>query len=115
MGISLLNYGIGLDWKDGKRPDYMRTGEFVSSDCDKCYFCINGHTNGIAHAGKKKGVGPPVLLRCKCNKRMRVDKCADVKERVGIQKGSDYCKMCYRQQGKVGTRAEKRKKCIRVD
>ena len=29
LGISLLNYGIGLDWKDGKRPDYTRAGEVV--------------------------------------------------------------------------------------
>ena len=42
---------------------------------------------------------------------MKVEKCADAKERVDIQKGSDYCKMCYRKQGKVGTRTEKRKKC----
>ena len=74
----------------------MRAGEFIPCDYGKCYFYINGHTNGIAHAGKKKGVGPPVLVKFKCNKRTRMEmeteKCADVnvKERVDIQKGSDY-------------------------
>ena len=76
-----------------------------------CYFCIKGHTTGIAHTGKKKAAGPPVLVRVKCNKRKRVEKCADVKERVDIQKGGDYCKMCYRKLGKGGTKNERKKKC----
>ena len=72
----------------------------------------NGHTSGIAHASKKGAVGPPVLATFNCNKRMRLEKCADVKDRVDLKKsGSDYCKMCYRKQGKVGTFNQKRKKC----
>ncbi len=49
LGISLLNYGVGLDW-DGvseERPSYMRTGAFKPCDCKKCFFCLQGHTNGI--------------------------------------------------------------------
>ena len=47
----------------------------------------------------------------KCNKRAKVEMCADVKERVDIKKCGDYCKMCYRKQGKAGTKAQKKKKC----
>lgn len=42
---------------------------------------------------------------------MRVEKCADVKDRVNINSGNSYCKMCYRKQGEVGTAKDRRKKC----
>ena len=47
----------------------------------------------------------------KCNKRAKVEMCADVKEMVDIKKCGDYCKMCYRKQGNAGTKAQKKKKC----
>ena len=64
LGIALLNYGIGLDWVGDERPDYMRTGEFIPCDCKKCYFCLNGHTTGIAHAGRKQRSGRRSAQRC---------------------------------------------------
>ena len=111
LGLALLNRGIEMDWVGNKRPDYMRTGEFIPCDCNKCYFCLNGYTTGIAHADPKRAGGRPVAILYKCNKRAKVETCADVKERVNIKKGGHYCKMCYRKQGKVGTAQEKRKRC----
>ena len=101
----MLNYGIGLDWTGNERPDYMRTGEFIPCNCNKCYVCINVHTTGIAHAGKKR---PPVVV-FKCGMRVKTKKCSTV--RVNLGRGSDYCRMCYRKQEKNGTAKEKRKKC----
>jgi hypothetical protein len=56
LGISLLNYGIDLDWDgvSGKRPSYMQTGAFNPCDCKKCFFCLKGHTNGITHCPRKQ-------------------------------------------------------------
>jgi hypothetical protein len=65
LGISLLNYGIGLDW-DGvsaNRPSYMRIGAFKPCDCKKCFFCLKGHTNGIAHRPQKQA---KVTVEYKC-------------------------------------------------
>jgi hypothetical protein len=56
LGINLMNYGIGLEW-DGKsenRPNFMPKGSLVPCDCDKCFFCVNGLTNGITHSQSKK-------------------------------------------------------------
>jgi hypothetical protein len=64
-----------------KRPDYMRAGGFVPCDCKRCFFCINGHTSGIKHAGDKRR-----SVVYKCSKRARTVKCTTV--RVNIGKGS---------------------------
>ena len=84
FGIDLLNYWFGFDLNDGKCPDYLRAGEFVPCDCNKCYFYINGHASGIVHAGK---TGRPAHVMFKCNSRMKVkvEKCADVKEEKEVQ------------------------------
>ena len=104
LGIDLLNYGIGLDWNEVNRPDYMRAGGFVPCDCNRCFFCINGHTSGIKHAGDKRR-----SVVYKCGKRARTVKCTTA--RVNIGKGSKYCKMCFRKQGDEGTAAQRKKKC----
>ena len=111
LGIYLINRGIHMDWTGEERPDYMRKDAFIPCDCDKCYFCLNGHTSGIAHAPKKREAHRPTAIVYKCNTRQKVETCKDVKERVDIMKNSKYCKMCYRKQGKVGTVAERLKKC----
>ena len=100
-----------MDWTGEERPDYMRKDAFIPCDCDKCYFCLNGHTSGIAHAPKKREAHRPTAIVYKCNTRQKVETCKDVKERVDIMKNSKYCKMCYRKRGKVGTAAERKKKC----
>jgi hypothetical protein len=56
LGMDVLNRGIKLSFgelEDGEeRPDFMRKTPFVPCDCDECYHCMNGHTNGIAHADR---------------------------------------------------------------
>ena len=105
LGIAILNYGIGLDWVGDERPDYMHTGDFIPCNCKKCYFCLNGHTSGIAHANRKR---PPVV-GYKCGTRVRTKKCSVV--RVDLGKGGSYCRMCYRNTGKTSSTAEKKRKC----
>ena len=92
LAIALLNKGISMDWKGDKRPDYMRQTSSIPCNCEMCYFCINGYTSGIAHAGDKctpdrMSIG---------GKKVKVDKCTE--ERVTLlkyEKLSDYCRMCY--------------------
>ena len=44
----------------------------------------------------------------KMEPRVKMKKCST--ERVNVNKGCDYCKMCYMKQEKIGTKAEKKKK-----
>jgi hypothetical protein len=69
LGISLLNYGIGLDWDgvSGKRPSYIQTGVFKPCDCKKCFFCLKGHTNGITHHPQMQ---VEVTVEYKCGTRV---------------------------------------------
>ena len=88
LGIALLNYGVGLDW-DGKseRPDWMPGKDFKPCDCEKCFFCLNGLTNGIAHPPTKKR---KVVVEYACGTRLTTNKCTN--ERVNI------LGKCYRKQ-----------------
>jgi hypothetical protein len=73
LGISLLNYGIGLDW-DGEsreRPSYMRKGAFKPCECKMCFFCVKGLTNGITHQPSK---GAKVIVEYACGMRVKMDK-----------------------------------------
>jgi len=105
LGIDLISYGIGLDWTGDERPDYMRGDDFVPCNCNKCYFCVKGHTSGIAHAQKKRAAEAPIV-EYKCKTRIRTKECST--ERVDLGVGSCYCRMCYRLQ-QDGTIMEKRK------
>jgi len=107
MAISLLNYGIGLDWIGDKRPDYIQEGNFIPCDCKKCFFCLKGHTNGVTHAGKKRPAAPTVQYKCGTTRRTK--KCTA--HRVNLGKSGMYCKMCYRMQDKSLKSGEKKKKC----
>jgi len=98
---------MSLDWDGDERPDYVRTGEFYPCNCKKCYFCINGHTTGIAHAGKKRAA--PTMVQYKCGATMRTKKCTN--HRVNIAKSGAYCKMCYRMQDTSLDLVDKKKKC----
>jgi len=106
LGIAILNHAIALDWDGDKHSDYIRTGDFCPCDCKKCYFCINSHTTGIAHAGKKRAAEKVVY---KCGTQAKTNKCSTV--RVNLGKGSAYCKMCYRKVGDKGTAPKRKKKC----
>ena len=54
LGIALINYAIEREFEEtSKRPSWVRQMNFVPCDCEKCYFCVNGHTTGIAHRRKR--------------------------------------------------------------
>ena len=78
LGIDILNYGIGLDWVGNKRLDYMRTESFLPCDCKRCFFCLNGHTNSIQHAGVKRPI-----IQFNYGKRARTAKCTEVRVNIG--------------------------------
>ena len=98
---------MGLDWiglDRDKRPDYIRVGALMPCNCNKCYVCINGYTSGIAHKKRAR-----VSVEYKCNTRMKTDKCSE--ERVNLNNGCDYCKMCFRMRDVGLTVTQKRKLC----
>ena len=87
----------------------MRGDDFVPCNCNKCYFCVNGHyTSGIAHTRRKRAAAVPII-EYKCNTCIRTEEC--LIERVNLGKGSSYCKMCYRLQDECLTGPEKWKEC----
>jgi len=105
LAIQLINYAIEKEWAnfedDTNRPKWIRQGELIRCDCDKCFFCKTGKTTGISH--KVVGTGR--------NKRKRRIKCT--KDRVVLSNSSgQYCRQCYRDQKSLSrTSKEKRKNC----
>jgi hypothetical protein len=96
LRISLLNYGIGLDW-DGEsrgRPS----------------FCVKGLTNGITHQPSKS---EKVIVEYVCQTRVITDKCTDVRVSLGLVSGK-YCRMCYRKQLITELFAKERQKRCRT-
>ena len=96
LGISLLNYGIALDW-DGEsceRPSYMRKGTFKPCECKMCFFCVKGLTNGITHWPSK---GAKVIVEYACGTRVTTNKCTDMRVSLGLSSGK-HCRICYRRQ-----------------
>ena len=92
LDLAMINYGISMDW-DGKseRQNWMQQGESTPCACEKCYFCLNGFTTGIAHKRKMEAT---VVYRC--TKRVKTEECNE--DRVNLQQRSKYCKICYRKQ-----------------
>ena len=80
LGMALLNYAISISW-DGvsKRPNWMRQGEFIPCDCGECFFCINGHTTGIAHKSRKKQKKEVFFAN---GEVLTTDKCTDVRVKL---------------------------------
>ena len=96
---------IGLDWIGDKRPDYLREGNFIPCGCNKYFFCLKGHTNGVTHAGKKRPAAPTVQYKCGTTRRTK--KCTA--HRVNLGKSGMYCKMCYIMQDKSLKSGEQKK------
>ena len=93
LAISIMNYCIGLQW-DGEsatKPNFMRQAEFVPCNCDKCFFCLNGITTGIAHPPSKRA---KVTVEYACGTRVKTNKCTSNQVRLGLTSGQ-YCQMCY--------------------
>jgi hypothetical protein len=102
LGIALLNYAIGLEW-DGKddspRPRWMRQTEFVPCDCNVCFFCLHGFTDGVHHERKRQ----KVTVEYACGSRMRTNKCTTDRCSITLQNGdimvnAQHCRMCFRMQ-----------------
>ena len=104
LGVHLLNYALEMAWDgESERPSWMRQSEFVPCDCDKCYFCINGHTNGIAHPPKKKAKNDIFFAN---GEVLTTNKCMNVRVNL-FGTSSRNCKMCYRKQPKGLTYGQK--------
>ena len=74
LGLALVNYAITLEWVgEDERTGWMRKNSCVPCDCDKCYFCINGYTTGVANKQKKRKV-EIVYANGVC---IRTDDCVD--------------------------------------
>jgi hypothetical protein len=100
LAIDLMNYIIGLDW-DGKsnvRPSFMPKGSLVlvPYECNKCFFCVDGLTNRIAHWPSTKA---KVTVEYKCATWVTTNKCKKIKDWVslGLKLGK-YCWMRYQKQ-----------------
>ena len=114
LGLDILSYAISNAWDGrGERPDWMRQGPFVPCECDKCYFCLNGHTTGIGHQKKYQKIK---VIHTKNMKITRVGRCTN--DWLPLGKGSSYCRMCMRKlhlvtgkDGKTLTSIQKRKLC----
>ena len=107
LGITLLNYAIALEWNGNEnwQPMWMtKCNNFVPCDCGKCYFCINGRTNGVGHKHQQK-----VAIVYSCRKRVCITGCTE--DRVNLDKGSDYYKMCCRKQPHAWNVAKKKLAC----
>ena len=77
----------------------------MQCDCNKCYFCLNGHTTGIVHKQTRQKVD----IEYKCGSVLNTDKCNVV--RINLKTGSRYCRMCYRKCDDSLTVEEKLKQC----
>ena len=55
LGMALLNHAISMDWDtEDSRPRWMRQTDFVPCNCEMCFFCLRGLTNGIEPKSGKK-------------------------------------------------------------
>jgi len=114
LGLDILSYAISNAWDGrGERPDWMRQAPFVPCECNKCYFCLNGHTTGIGHQKKYQKIK---VIHTKNKKVTRVDRCTN--DWLPLGRASSYCRMCLRKlhratgkDGRLLTFKQKRKLC----
>jgi hypothetical protein len=112
MNEQTNDQNISTEWKDTTeaRPNFLRQTAFLPCDCEKCFFCMNGFTNGIQHCPLKEA---KVVVQYKCRTRVTTNKCTDVRVSLGMVSGS-YCRMCYRKQLTTELSAKKRRKTSRT-
>jgi hypothetical protein len=70
----------------------MRQTDWLPCECGKCFFCLNGLKNGIGHWQKRTRT---IFVQHDNSQTLSKD-CT--KKRVGLKRGSQYCRMCYRKQ-----------------
>ena len=51
LALSLIKYGIKLDWKapydESSRPQWMQQASYIHYNCGVCFLCKEGKTTGI--------------------------------------------------------------------
>ena len=103
LGRELMNYAICNSWNgSGPKPNLMRQLDPLPCECEKCFFCLNSLTTGIDHKWKRNTITHFVQHDHTCTKTIG---CTD--KRVNLEKGTDYCKECYRE--REGTKQQKLK------
>jgi hypothetical protein len=111
LGMTLINYALENEWEDieGPRPNWIRQREFIPCDCNNCFFCLKGLTNGIAH--KKPRQTKTLFIQCN-NSRTVQKGCTD--KQVDLKRGCSYCRMCFRKsKGAVGADGKKMSAAMR--
>ena len=93
LRLALLNYAISEEWRDlnGPHPRWIRQDSCIACNCEKCYFCLNGLTNGTGHIKKHKA--STVMIHPN-NSRTVTKGCTG--SHVNSQRGVQYCKSCVR-------------------
>jgi len=94
LGVLLMEFGIRYDWGDigneKKRPNWMRQKPLRPCECNFCFFCKEGMTDGIYHA---RGTKRKASIRNRTRKRAKV--CSGIRESFYT---SAHCGPCYRAQ-----------------
>jgi hypothetical protein len=99
---------IGLEW-DGKlkaRPSFIPKSSLLPCECNACFFCKNGLTNGIAHQASANVA--TVTVEYKCGTQVTTNECTAERVNLGL-KATRYCRMCYRKQSSIELTSEVRK------
>ena len=71
LGQALMDYGVAKDWKNPEtdpRPSFIRQQDWIPCGCNKCFFCRNGMTHGVAHKVKGQKRKTSSKARPKCPK-----------------------------------------------
>ncbi len=103
-------YQPWMDDTSQTRQNFIRQTAFVPCDCDKCFFCLNGHTNGITHRSWKQS---KVTVECACGTQVMTSKCTSDLVDLGMRAG-DYCWMCYHKLLSTEFTVKARKKLCRT-
>ena len=94
LGVLLMEFCIRYDWGDigneKKRPNWMRQKPLRTCECNFCFFCKEGMTDGIYHA---RGTKRKASIRNRTRKRAKV--CSGIREPFYT---SAHCGPCYRAQ-----------------
>ena len=100
LGIGLMEFGIRYDWggdvnDETKKPTWMRQKPPRPCECNTCFFCKEGITDGIYHARGSKRVSKSKRHSgdaLKNEKRKANSQCTGIRESF---KTSSYCGACY--------------------
>jgi hypothetical protein len=94
LGIAVLNYATQLEWIDLTKggPSWIRQNSktWIPCDCNACFFCLNGMTNGIYNKQSKM-----IVVYEDGTKKKRAVECDKLRET--IFKSGQPCVACLAQ------------------